>query len=275
MSLLAVAVSGRGLVSPDEPVVHADDEAFMRGRGAFETMRVYGSRPFRFDEHVVRLEASCARLGFAAPNRDEVERLADGALRAAGADEAMLRIYATPGRDDAGPLAIVVVGELPPELEELRARGIQLITVAFQPAQLIGGIKSTSYALNMIAVDEARARGADDAVFLGQDGVVLEATTANIWWRQENVLFTPALAVGILEGVTRSVLAQAAPALGYELLEGAFPVAELARSEEAFTTSSVREVMPVVELDGAAIGDARPGEAARKLQAALRDAACR
>jgi branched-subunit amino acid aminotransferase/4-amino-4-deoxychorismate lyase len=274
MSLLAVAVSGRGLVSPDEPVVYVDDEAFMRGRGAFETMRVYGSRPFRFDEHVVRLEASCARLGFAAPNRDEVERLADGALRAAGADDAMLRIYATPGRDDAGPLAIVVVGELPPDLDEMRERGIQLITVVFQPARLIGGIKSTSYALNMIAVDEARASGADDAVFLGQDGVVLEATTSNIWWRRGNVLFTPALAVGILEGVTRSVLAQAAPALGYELLEGTFPVAELAGSEEAFTTSSVREVMPVVGLDGAAIGDACPGEAARELQAALRDAAC-
>jgi branched-subunit amino acid aminotransferase/4-amino-4-deoxychorismate lyase len=275
MSLLAVAVSGRGLVSPDEPVVHADDEAFMRGRGAFETMRVYGSHPFRFDEHVVRLEASCARLGFLAPNRDEVERLADGALRAAGADEAMLRIYATPGRNQAGSLAIVVVGELPPELEELRARGIQLITVAFQPAQLIGGIKSTSYALNMIAADEAKARGADDAVFLGQDSVVLEATTANIWWRRENVLFTPALAVGILEGVTRSVLAQAAPVLGYELLEGTFPVAELGGADEAFTTSSVREVMPVVGLDGSAIGDARPGEAARKLQAALRGLACR
>jgi branched-subunit amino acid aminotransferase/4-amino-4-deoxychorismate lyase len=275
MSLLAVAVSGRGLVSPDEPVVHADDEAFMRGRGAFETMRVYGSRPFRFDEHVVRLEASCARLGFVAPNRDEVERLADGALRAAGADEAMLRIYATPGRDDAGPLAIVVVGELPLGLEEMRARGIQLITVAFQPAQLIGGIKSTSYALNMIAVDEARARGADDAVFLGEDGVVLEATTANIWWRRKRVLFTPALDVAILAGVTRSVLAEAAPALGYDVVENTFPVAELTGAEEAFTTSSVREVMPVVGLDGSPVGDGRPGRAAGELQVVLRELACR
>lgn len=276
MTLLALAVSGQGVVDPDEPVVHADDEAFLRGRGAFETMRVYGGRPFRLAEHLTRLEASCSRLGLPAPDRGGVETLVQSALRAAGAGEAMLRIYATPGRDGQGePAALVLVAELPSDLEELRAGGIRLISVEFQPAQLIGGVKSTSYALNMMALDEARTQGADDAVFLTRSGTVLEATTSNVWWRRGSTLSTPALDLGILAGVTRRFLVEAAPALGYDVVEAAFAVAELAAAEEAFTSSSVREVMPVVALDGRPIGDGGPGEAARAFQAALREAACR
>ena len=269
---LAVAVSGRGLVDPAQPVVHVDDEAFMRGRGAFETMRVYNGRPFELHDHLDRLVGSCARLGFPAPPRGDVERLTSLALAAAAVDDAMLRVYATPGSGE--PRAIVVVAALPSDLDEQRTRGIRLISVEFRPADLIGGVKSTSYALNMIAVDAARAAGADDAVFLGEGGIVLEATTSNVWWRAGERVLTPAVDLGILAGVTRSVLLEAAASLDYEVREGRFPVADLAGADEAFTTSSVREVMPVVTLDGQEIGDGRPGDAARKLQAALRELAC-
>ena len=190
--ILALAVSGRGLVDPDEPVVHADDEAFMRGRGAFETMRVYGGRPFRLPEHLLRLEASCGRLGFDPLPRASIAELVALALTAAAVSDATLRVYATPGRGN-GPTALAVVAELPPDLEELRTRGIRLASVMFRPADLIGGVKSTSYALNMMAVDEAHAQGADDAVFVAAGATVLEATTSNIWWLAGSSLFTPAL----------------------------------------------------------------------------------
>ncbi len=278
MSLLAVAVSGRGVVDPDEPVVHADDEAFLRGRGAFETVRVYRGRPFGLAEHLARLAESARRLGFPPVDGAEIEGLAAAALERGGAEEAVLRLYATPGREGrAEPVALVLVGELPPDLEERRARGLRLISVplGLDTPWLLAGVKSTSYAMNMVAVDEARRRGADDAVFLGIGGVVLEGSTTNVWWRRGNALFTPALDLGILAGVTRAVLLEAAPSLGYEVREGAFPVSDMASAEEAFTSSSVREVMPAVELDGAAIGHGRPGPAARALQAALREIACR
>ena len=186
----------------------------------------------------------------------------------------MLRIYATPGHGD-GPIALAVVAELPPDFEDLRATGIRAITVEFRPADLIGGVKSTSYALNMMAVDEARARGAEDAVFVAGDGTVLEATTSNVWWRSGRVLSTPAVDGGILAGVTRDVLIELAPAAGYEVAEGAFPVTELVSADEAFASSSIREVMPIVALDGRPIGDGKPGKAAVVLQAALRELACR
>ena len=270
--LRALAVSGRGLVPPGEPVIHVDDEAFMRGRGAFESLRVYGSRPFRLAEHLDRLESSCARLGLELLARPELEELVALALDEAGEAEAVLRVYATPGSGQ-GPVALVVVSELPPDLDELRARGIRVITVEFRPADLIGGVKSTSYALNMMAVDEARARDADDAVFVSAEGTVLEGTTSNVWWRSGTTLSTPAGA-GILAGVTRDVLLGLAPATGFEVVEGTYTVDDLAAGDEAFASSSIREVMPIVALDGRPIGDGKPGEAAATLQAALRELAC-
>ena len=274
MKVLALAVSGRGLVPAGEPVIHVDDEAFMRGRGAFESLRIYGGKPFRLDEHLDRLDVSCARLGIEPPARAQVRELVALALDASGETEAVLRVYATPGHGD-GPLALAVVAELPPDLEELRTRGIRAITLEFRPADLIGGVKSTSYALNMMAVDEARARGAEDAVFVAADGTVLEGTTSNVWWLRGEILSTPAADGGILAGVTRGVLAELAPATGYEVREGAFPLTDLCAADEAFTSSSIREVMPIVALDGNDIGDGKPGKAALALQTALRGLACR
>ena len=141
MSLLALAVTGRGLVDPREPVVHADDEAFLRGRGAFETMRVYGGRPFALRRHLARLSESAARLGLPPPDVPEIEALVPTTIEASAAEEAMLRIYATPGSEQGGgPMAIVVVAELPADLDELRTRGLRAISVEFRPADLIGGI---------------------------------------------------------------------------------------------------------------------------------------
>ena len=182
MKLLAVAVAGRGLVLPEEPVLHADDDALLRGRAAFETLRVYGGRPFRLTDHLERMQASAARLGIAWPGG--FEELAEQALVAAGGPDAVLRLYLTPGREGFGELvSLALVSALPPDLEQRRARGIVLISLLGIRAEapwLLGGVKSTSYAVNMAAESEAQSRGADDAVFVRDDGVVLEGPVTNI-----------------------------------------------------------------------------------------------
>ena len=284
MTLLALAVRGRGVVAPDDPVLHADDEALLRGRAAFETTRVYDGRPFRLDEHLARLAGSAERIGLPPVDVPECEALAHAALDAARAPDAVLRLYWTAGREGRGePNALALVSSLPTGLDERRERGIRVVALplglepdlrAFAP-WLLGGVKSTSYAVNMAAEAEARRRGADDAIFHARDGIVLEGPVTNVWWRRERVLYTPALELGILAGVTRATLVEEAAALGYEVREGAFPLEHLAAADEAFTSSSVREVVPVVEVDGAAIGDGAPGPAARDLQTALRAAAAR
>jgi branched-subunit amino acid aminotransferase/4-amino-4-deoxychorismate lyase len=275
MSLLAVAVSGRGVVDPDEPVVFADDEGFLRGRGAFETLRVYGGRPFRLPDHVARLQSSATRLGLPPLDAGEIEVVAAQALAAAGAAEAFLRLYATPGREGGGrPVLLALVGAVPDDLEDLRARGLRLVSVGLgldvSGSWPLGGVKSMSYAVNMMAVDEAKRHDGDDALFLAQGRIVLECPTSNIWWRRGSELHTPSLDLGILAGVTRAVIVESLPSLGYELQEGTYGVDELAGADEAFTSSSVREVMPAVSLDGEPIGDGTPGPAARALQEELR-----
>jgi D-alanine transaminase len=95
----------------------------------------------------------------------------------------------------------------------------------------------------------------------------------NVWWRSGDVLYTPSLELGILAGVTRATVLELAPGHGYDVEEGAFPLARPAAADEAFTSSSVREIMPVVRLDGEPVGDGSPGTAARAVQAALRRAA--
>jgi branched-chain amino acid aminotransferase len=125
----------------------------------------------------------------------------------------------------------------------------------------------------MAAEAEARRRDADDAVFLAVGGIVLEGPVTNVWWRSGSDLFTPGLELGILAGLTRATLVEAAGDLGYTVHEGRYPVQELAAAEEAFTSSSIREVMPVIALDGRPLGDGRPGPTAAELQAALRNAA--
>ena len=282
MTVLALAVGGRGLVDPHEPVLHADDEAFLRGRGAFETIRVYNGRPFRLDDHLARLAASSERLDLPQVGTDTFRELAGEAIGAAGQGDVVLRLYLTPGREGEGrPTALAMVSTIPAVLEERRTTGMRMITVPLgldpglraEAPWLLGGVKSTSYAVNMAAEAEARRRGADDAVFLAAGRIVLEGPVTNVWWRRGRELFTPALDLGILAGVTRSTLLEQAADLGYEVREGAYPVDQLAAAEEAFTSSSVREVMPVIELDGAPIGAGAPGPAAGELQAALRRAA--
>jgi 4-amino-4-deoxychorismate lyase len=282
MTVVAMAVAGRGLVDPAEPVLHADDKGLQRGQAAFETVRVYGGRPFALDEHLDRLSASAERIGLPPVARETLDELARTVVAAGGLEECVLRFYWTGGREEADEAtALAIVSPLPVGYEEQRARGMHLIALQLgipaalrsESPWLLGGVKSTSYAINMAAEAEAQRRGADDAVFLSGDGYVLEGPVTNIWWREGVTLFTPTLELGILAGVTRSQIIRSAGDLGYEVDEGRFVLEALAEAEEAFTSSSVREIMPVVRLDDRPLGGGRPGPAAEALQESLRRAA--
>jgi branched-subunit amino acid aminotransferase/4-amino-4-deoxychorismate lyase len=124
----------------------------------------------------------------------------------------------------------------------------------------------------MAAEAEARRRGVDEALFVDAEGIVLEGTVTNVWWRVGETLYTPSLDLGILAGVTRATLMELAPEGGYSVEEGSYPLERLLEAEEAFTSSSIREVMPLVEVDGRPLGR---GPGADTLQAALRELAAK
>ncbi len=267
---LAAGVSGLGVVDPARAVVAATDEGFARGRAAFETLRVYGGRPFRLDEHLMRLAGSAERLGLPPPDLPALEALVRETLDAAAVADVSLRLYWTPGAADAAPSAIVLVSAIPSWIEPVRVRGQRLVSLTFprrSAAWLLPGTKSVSYATHVAAEAEARRRGADDAVLVDLDGTVLEGTVTNVWWREGDVLMTPALELGILAGETRAALLGLAADEGYAVETGAFPLSRLLAADEVFTTSSVREVMPVVSVDDHALGSRT---AAETLQRALR-----
>jgi branched-chain amino acid aminotransferase len=252
VSLLAVAVAGRGLVEPAAPVFRADDEALLRGAAAFETLRVYGGAPFLLDRHLARLRHSAAALALPAP--DGAEALVETLLAAAPSDH-VLRLYRTQHE------LVATAAALPEGLEELRARGLSLRTVHVGGPTMLAGVKSTSYASALAARREAEAAGGDDALLVADD-VVLDTATANVWWARDGRVFTPATRPGVLPGVTRSFVLELE-----EAEEGSFPLAALLAADEAFTTSSIREVMPVTAIDGRSLP---PGPVAARLQAALR-----
>jgi branched-subunit amino acid aminotransferase/4-amino-4-deoxychorismate lyase len=257
-ALLAAAVHGRGLVDPGAPVFYPDDEALLRGAAAFETVRIRGGRPVLLKPHLERLERSALALRLLPPTG--AAALALQAVEAAGADEGVLRLFRT------ARTLLATVGPLPVGLAELRARGLAVVTVRSHDAGLLTGVKATSYATALAAIAQAEQRGADDAIYLGEDETVLEGTMSNLWWRQEDVLVTPALSTGVLPGVTRGAVAAIARRAGYRLREGSFRLPALLDADEVFTSSAVREIMPVVAVDGREL---RRGEAAGRLQALL------
>jgi 4-amino-4-deoxychorismate lyase len=275
MSALALAVTGRGLIDPHEPAVRADDEALLRGRAAFETLRIYAGRPFALDAHLDRLAGSAETLGLPPVERRRMQVLTGLVLPQAAQGDAVLRLVWTAGPREGPPSGLALLSEIPDWIEEVRKRGasaVSLLGVRAVAPWLLPGVKSTSYAVNMAAEAEARRRGADEAVFVDPDGIVLEGTVTNVWWRHGEVLRTPSLDLGILAGVTRQQVLELAEPCGYRVEEGAFALGDVLDSDEVFTSSSVRELMPVVRLDERRFDQ---GPAAAVLQQALRERAAK
>ena len=256
MTLLAVAVAGAGSSIPAEPVFRADDEALLRGGAAFETIpRVrWPAVPARPPPRPLPLFRRGARAPWDGRGGGAVELVA-----AATVPDHVLRLYRT------SQALVATAAALLPGLEELRARGLTLRSFDLgAPPSLLAGAKTTSYDVVFAARREAeRARRRRATSF--RAGRVPEAATANVWWRRGDDLYTPAVEQGALPGVTRRSCARSSP-----VHEGESEVAGLLSADEVFLTSSIREAMLVVAIDGAAIGDGRPGPAAARLWLLLR-----
>jgi len=313
VAVLAVLATGPGAPAGGPPALDPLDLALVRGEAVFEAMKVYGGRPFRQEAHLARLTASARAIELPLP--EGLEALAVRAVAAAGQGDAILRLICTKGPEgsgephdgpagrrsgsspadgarsapvdreesEGGPVAFAICTDIPASFEEDRRRGLRLVlvTTATDPLLraaspwLLAGVKTISYATNMAAQRAARAAGADDAVLVGLGGELLEAPTASLWWRSGQTLHTPSLELGILAGITRAVLCELAPTLGLKVLEGVFTAEDLAAADEAFLSSSTRELMPVIEVDGAPIATGHPGPTTAALQAALRRLATR
>lgn len=231
------------------------DEGLIRGDGAFEVLKLYQGHPFRLEAHLDRLGRSAAaiELDFDRPALErEIAALLDSGVPAEGC----LRIVITRGGRR------ILTGE---QLDPFAA-SIRVALVELTPSEILAGVKSISYAANMQATRIAAARGAEEALYVRPDGVVLEAPTSSVFWvGADGVLRTPALEVGILDSITRDVVVAA-----LEVEDGAFDRAELLGSKEAFLASTNREIQPISAVDGHPIAtvDGPGAEEARSALAA-------
>jgi branched-subunit amino acid aminotransferase/4-amino-4-deoxychorismate lyase len=248
-----------GVTAPaEETMIPATDEGLLRGDGVFEVVRVYEGRPFALDEHLDRIERSAAklRLGYAVP-REELESEAPELLDARGGRDfdGLLRIVLT-----RGGRRLLLTEPLPPSPERVR-----LGFVTYAPTRVLDGIKSLSYAGNMLATRLARERGFDEALLVTPHGRVLEAPTSSIFWAgRDGVLYTPPLEDHILASITRDRVMRLV-----EVREAPLTKEELLEAEEAFLCSTTREVQPAAAVESREFADV--GERTREAAAALRE----
>lgn len=273
MSERVVAVLGTGLVDAAQPILRADDLGVLRGDGIFETLLVRDREPWLLEEHLTRLAASAERMDLPAPAAHEWRGLVGTALeRWPASTEGVLRLVCTRGPEAGGPpTAYATVGPVPAELLRQRRDGVAVVTRTLGvPTQLrrdapwlLGGVKSTSYAVAMAAGREARRGGADDLIWLSVDGDVLEATTSTVVWAVGSTLQTIPTATGILAGTTVERLFVRAPAAGFEVTARLATLADLHAADAVWLLSSVRGVAVVRSIDGRPRGDAGLTEAIR------------
>lgn len=248
-----------GTIGPAaEAVIPVTDDGFLRGDGVFEVIRVYDGRPFALGAHLDRLEhsASGLRLGYPVP-RAQLEEDAARILAERGGHEfdGVLRIVCT-----RGGRRLLLTEPLPPAPEHAR-----LAFVTFAPTRLLDGIKSLSYASNMLAGRLARERGFDEALLTTPHGRVLEAPTASLFYvAEDGALCTPPLEDHILASITRNAVLAVTDAE-----ERIVTREELLGCREAFLASTTREVQPVAAIEDVELH--APGERTRTAAAALRE----
>jgi branched-chain amino acid aminotransferase len=229
-----VSVDGQILPTPEATIPVADDGVY-RGDGVFEVIRLYGGRPFALADHLDRLERSASAIELPV-DRAAVEREVAALLDAFGDADGALRIVLT-----RGGRRIAATEPLPEW-----PRTVRVATVTYAPSEILTGVKSISYAANMQATRIAAARGADEAILVRPDGVVLEAPTSSVFWvSAEGDLRTPSISTGILESITRARVARE-----LHVEEGEWDVDDLLGAHEAFLASTTREVQAIAAVDG-------------------------
>ena len=224
-----------------EATIPATDEGLLRGDGAFEVVRVYAGKPFAMDEHLERLRRSAENLrlpvDLEAVSSDAYRLLAQAGV---GPEHDLLRILVT-----RGGRRVMLTEPLPAVPDRIR-----LGTVIYAPTRVLDGVKSLSYAANMLAGRLAKERGFDEALLVTPHGRVLEAPTSSLFWVKDGAVLTPPLDDHILASITRRIVIEVAGAR-----ERPCSLEELLAADEAFLASTTREVQPVAAIEDRAFAD--------------------
>ncbi|MGZ3698041.1 MAG: aminotransferase class IV [Bdellovibrionota bacterium] len=287
MQIAILNLNGQ-LSAPEKAQVSAFDRSYLYGDSLYEVVRTYGGQFFLLEEHLARLQKSAAlcRMRLAQSSDDyrrEILRTYEAFTKLPGqaGRDAYMRIVVSRGvgkigfgLKDLSPTQFTIyVQPVDPVSTELFEKGYCLQIsprLRNHPQALDPAMKSGNYLNSLLAYLEATENGYNDALLCNADGHLTEGTTFNIFYVRRGIIATPPLDIGILDGITRREVLAVAAQLGIEAREVRFPRERLWEADEVFLSSSVREVLPVTQVDGRKIAGGKPGPLTRKLAAEYR-----
>jgi len=265
------------LIPRSQARISVMDYGFLYGYALFETMRAYQGQVFRLDSHLRRLARSAEMLSIPV-EAGGLEEAVMETLRANRLSDARIRITVSIGEGGMvpdpttcqQPTVLIMAGEYKPYPDEVYEKGFSAVasTIRRNSQSPISALKSANYLESILARQESRAAGVDEAIFLNDKGFLAEASMSNIFLVTDGTLKTPGERSGILPGITRETVLELASALGIKATEEDIGLDELINAGEAFLTNSLIEVMPLVEVAGKPIASGRPGPVTGTLMAA-------
>jgi branched-chain amino acid aminotransferase len=272
-----VYVNGR-ITKADEAVVPVYDHGFVYGEGIYETLRTYNRVPFLYERHMRRLRLSAGHLQLDVPIDDAtlLKRIDETVAAAGEMQEAYIRVLVTRGVGEltydvrATPTPTLVIIVKPADLPSARVdnEGIKISLVPIlrnHPGSVNPVIKSNNLLNNALAMQEAHRRGGEEGLMCNYRGELSECSQSNFFLVRDGAALTPTSAAGLLEGVTRAFLFEVGKDVGVEVRDATLYPKDLETAEEAFITSTTRELSPVVRIDDRVIGSGKPGPVTRRL----------
>jgi branched-chain amino acid aminotransferase len=264
---------------PDSPALPVSDRGFTLADGCFETMRAYRGVIFHLSAHLARMATTLGRLRIAPPpHLEQTVSAAARALRAAGAD-ASVRLTISRGigagvavPSGAVPTSVLLIARLPVFPPALYTAGltVRIATGRRNEYGATAGLKTLSYTDTVMALIEATAGGADDALLLDTAGHLCEGTSSNVFVVANGVVHTPPRSCGVLPGVTREAVLGILEASRIPVIEAPMLPDVLGTADEVFLTSSLREIAPVTRVGDRPVGSGKPGPITRQVCAAYR-----
>jgi branched-subunit amino acid aminotransferase/4-amino-4-deoxychorismate lyase len=260
-----------GLVYLDNKILKEEEvgillsEGFLYGYGLFETMRSYRGNIFGLDAHIQRLIDSCALIDLEPPDKKFLMEKTEELLKETKILNAYIRINLWKEKENSK--FCIIVREFKSYPEKIYERGFRCIISKFRQNEysLLSKIKSLNYLNNRLALKEAKAKDADEAILLNTKGYICEGSRTNLFLIKDNQLLTPSLDCGCLKGIIRNTVIDIAKREGIEVIEGKLLPKDLYQASEAFLTNSLIEIMPLTYLDEKPINRGSPGKITRFL----------
>ena len=280
---MAATVNVNGRISDQEhAAISVFDHGFLYGEGIYETLRTYNGVPFLFDRHMRRLRNSANMLALDVPlSDDQIDQRFQETMQAAGLGdsperEAYIRILVTRGIGELtydlaacpAPSVVIIVKPNVPPSKEAFERGVKVALVDVvrnHPATVNPRIKSNNLLNNALAMQQAGARGAFEGVMRNYRGELAECTQSNLFIVKNGAALTPPLDAGLLPGITREFLFEVGADNGIPVTEQVLRDSDLLGADEAFLTSTTREIVPIVQVDDQRIGSGAPGAITQSL----------